>query len=67
MLGLLRRIAALPKPVVAVVRGHVRAGGVGLVGACDVAVVTDDSTVRLHRVAARTGAGGHLADDPRRG
>ena len=44
MLALLRLIAAHPKPVVAAVRGHVRAGGIGLVGACDVAVVTDDST-----------------------
>jgi enoyl-CoA hydratase len=44
MLGLLRSIAGLPKPVVAAVRGHVRAGGLGLVGACDVALVTDEST-----------------------
>lgn len=44
MLGLLKAIAALPKPVVAAVRGHVRAGGIGLVGACDVALVSDDST-----------------------
>lgn len=44
MLALLRTIVAHPKPVVAAVRGHVRAGGIGLVGACDVAVVTDDST-----------------------
>jgi enoyl-CoA hydratase len=44
MLGLLRSIVALPKPVVAAVSGHVRAGGLGLVGACDVALVTDDST-----------------------
>jgi enoyl-CoA hydratase len=44
MLALLRQIAALPKPVVAAVRGHVRAGGIGLVGACDVAVVADNST-----------------------
>jgi enoyl-CoA hydratase/carnithine racemase len=44
MLALLRQIAVHPKPVVAAVRGHVRAGGLGLVGACDVALVTDDST-----------------------
>ena len=44
LLGLLRLVAALSTPVVAVVRGHVRAGGVGLVGACDVALATDDST-----------------------
>jgi enoyl-CoA hydratase/carnithine racemase len=44
LLGLLRLVVELSKPVVAVVRGHVRAGGIGLVGACDVAVVTDTST-----------------------
>jgi enoyl-CoA hydratase len=44
MLGLLRAIATLPKPVVAAVRGHVRAGGIGMVGACDLAVVTADSS-----------------------
>src|SRR5262245_15317315 len=36
--ALLRAIVALPKPVVARVDGHVRAGGLGLVGACDIAV-----------------------------
>jgi enoyl-CoA hydratase len=30
--------------VAAVVRGHVRAGGLGLVGACDLAIVTEDAT-----------------------
>lgn len=44
LLGLLRTIAEHPMPVVAVVKGHVRAGGLGLVGACDVAVVTRHST-----------------------
>jgi enoyl-CoA hydratase/carnithine racemase len=44
LLDLLRTLVALPTPVVAVVRGHVRAGGVGLVGACDFALVTDSST-----------------------
>ncbi len=44
LLGLLRTVVSLGTPVVAVVRGHVRAGGVGLVGACDVALATDDST-----------------------
>ncbi|KAB1988467.1 enoyl-CoA hydratase family protein [Streptomyces triticiradicis] len=36
--GLLRRIVELRKPVVARVDGHVRAGGLGLLGACDIAV-----------------------------
>ena len=38
MLDLLRQIVELAKPVVARVDGHVRAGGVGLVGACDIAL-----------------------------
>ncbi len=44
LLSLLRRILELPKPVVAQVRGHVRAGGIGLVGACDLAVVAETSS-----------------------
>ncbi|MEV0258375.1 enoyl-CoA hydratase family protein [Streptomyces sp. NPDC050732] len=36
--ALLRQLVALPKPVAARVDGHVRAGGLGLLGACDVAV-----------------------------
>ncbi|MEV0278073.1 enoyl-CoA hydratase family protein [Streptomyces sp. NPDC050610] len=35
---LLRTVVELPKPVVARVTGHVRAGGLGLLGACDIAV-----------------------------
>ncbi|MFF2526840.1 enoyl-CoA hydratase family protein [Streptomyces liangshanensis] len=35
--SLMRRIVELPKPVVARVTGHVRAGGLGLLGACDLA------------------------------
>ncbi|GHG65311.1 enoyl-CoA hydratase family protein [Streptomyces griseocarneus] len=42
--GLLRGIVELPKPVVAAVRGHVRAGGLGLVGACDIAMAGEAST-----------------------
>jgi enoyl-CoA hydratase len=44
MLGLLRQIVALPKPVVAQLNGHVRAGGVGLVGACDIAIAGPATT-----------------------
>ncbi|QCX77348.1 putative enoyl-CoA hydratase [Streptomyces sp. YIM 121038] len=36
--ALMRRILTLPKPVVARVAGHARAGGLGLVAACDIAV-----------------------------
>ncbi len=35
ILTLLHTVVALPKPVVAAVTGHVRAGGLGLLGACD--------------------------------
>jgi enoyl-CoA hydratase len=44
LLGLLTAVVALSKPVVALVRGHVRAGGLGLVGACDLALVSNQST-----------------------
>ncbi|KAB1147245.1 enoyl-CoA hydratase family protein [Streptomyces luteolifulvus] len=40
MAGLLRQIVELPKPVVARVTGHVRAGGLGLLGACDIAAAS---------------------------
>lgn len=43
-LDLLRAVVALETPVIAVVHGHVRAGGLGLVGACDLALVTSSST-----------------------
>jgi enoyl-CoA hydratase/methylglutaconyl-CoA hydratase len=44
LLTLLRTILELPKPVVAKVSGHVRADGIGLVGACDLAVVAETSS-----------------------
>jgi enoyl-CoA hydratase len=44
---LLRRILKLPIPVIAAVDGHVRAGGLGLVGACDIAVAGPASTFAL--------------------
>src|SRR6201999_330945 len=44
---LLRRILMLPMPVIAAVDGHVRAGGLGLVGACDIAVAGPASTFAL--------------------
>ncbi len=39
-----------PKPVVARVGGHARAGGLGLVAACDVAVTTRDATFAFSEV-----------------
>jgi enoyl-CoA hydratase len=47
---LLRQIVQLPKPVVGVVRGHVRAGGLGLLGACDVVVASEGSDFALTEV-----------------
>lgn len=44
---LMRAIVELPKPVVAKIDGHVRAGGMGLVGACDIAVAGPSSTFAL--------------------
>jgi enoyl-CoA hydratase len=44
---LLQRILKLPLPVIAAVDGHVRAGGLGLVGACDIAVAGRSSTFAL--------------------
>jgi len=44
LLGLLRAVVAHPRPVVARVDGHVRAGGLGLVAACDVVVAGRAST-----------------------
>ncbi|SHH21496.1 Enoyl-CoA hydratase [Jatrophihabitans endophyticus] len=50
MLGLLRTVVELPKPVVARVDGAVRAGGVGIVGACDIAVVGPTTTFAFTEV-----------------
>ncbi|MFE0693147.1 enoyl-CoA hydratase family protein [Streptomyces sp. NPDC058869] len=45
--GLMREIVALPKPVVARVTGYVRAGGLGLLAACDIAVAGGASSFAL--------------------
>jgi enoyl-CoA hydratase len=50
LVGLLRQIIELPKPVVARVRGHVRAGGLGLLGACDIAAASTDATFAFTEV-----------------
>ncbi len=47
MTALLRAIVSAPLPVIAAVDGHVRAGGFGLVGACDIAVAGPGSTFAL--------------------
>ncbi|KAA0082773.1 enoyl-CoA hydratase family protein [Mycolicibacterium sp. P9-64] len=47
MTHLLRAILELPIPVIAAVDGHVRAGGLGLIGACDMVVAGPASTFAL--------------------
>ena len=43
-------LAEVPQPVVARVAGHVRAGGMGLVAACDLAVAAHDATFAFTEV-----------------
>ncbi|MFG2600546.1 enoyl-CoA hydratase family protein [Streptomyces sp. NPDC048462] len=45
--ALMRQIVTLPKPVVARVTGHVRAGGLGLLGSCDISVAGPGATFAL--------------------
>ena len=47
MVELMRTILELPKPVIAHVDGHVRAGGFGLLGATDIALAGQKSTFAL--------------------
>ncbi|MCK5241216.1 enoyl-CoA hydratase/isomerase family protein [bacterium] len=46
----LTSIYTAPQPVIAVVQGAVKAGGVGLAGACDVIVATEQSTFEMTEV-----------------
>ncbi|MEU6374487.1 enoyl-CoA hydratase family protein [Streptomyces sp. NPDC046909] len=50
LVGLLRQIVELPKPVLARVTGHVRAGGLGLLAACDIGVASTDATFAFTEV-----------------
>lgn len=50
LVGLLRQIVELPKPVVARVTGHVRAGGLGLLAACDISVAAHTATFAFTEV-----------------
>lgn len=50
LVGLLRQIVELPRPVVARVTGHVRAGGLGLLAACDIAAASTESTFAFTEV-----------------
>lgn len=50
LVDLQRRIATLTKPVVTRVHGNVRAGGIGIVAASDIAVSADDATYAFTEV-----------------
>lgn len=50
LVDLQRRIATLPKPVVARVHGSVRAGGIGIVASADIAVAAHDATFAFSEV-----------------
>jgi enoyl-CoA hydratase len=50
LVDLMRQVAALPKPVVARVNGHVRAGGLGLLAACDISVAGEAATFAFSEV-----------------
>lgn len=46
----LTAVVSAPKPVIARVNGHVRAGGMGLVAACDLAVAPESATFAFSEV-----------------
>ncbi|MBJ7906665.1 enoyl-CoA hydratase family protein [Streptomyces sp. DSM 110735] len=50
LVGLLRQIVELPQPVVARVTGHVRAGGLGLLAACDITAASREATFAFTEV-----------------
>lgn len=50
IVDLMRRIVTLSKPVVARVAGPVRAGGIGLVAACDIVIASEEATFALTEV-----------------
>jgi enoyl-CoA hydratase len=50
LVGLLKHVLELRKPVLARVAGHVRAGGLGLLAACDIAVATPAATFAFTEV-----------------
>ena len=48
--ALLKLIVTMPKPVVGSIDGHVRAGGLGLIGACDIVLAGPASTFAFSEV-----------------
>ena len=49
LVALLETLMTADKPVVARLAGPARAGGIGLVAACDFAIAADDRHLRVHR------------------
>jgi len=47
---LLLKIFESPKPVIALIYGDVKAGGTGLVAACDIVIASDDTTFELSEI-----------------
>jgi enoyl-CoA hydratase len=50
IMTVLTTIVELDKPVLAKIGGHVRAGGMGIIGACDIAVATDAASFAFTEV-----------------
>jgi enoyl-CoA hydratase/methylglutaconyl-CoA hydratase len=50
LVDLQRRIVTFPKPVVTRLHGNVRAGGIGIVAASDIAISADDATYAFTEV-----------------
>ncbi|MFF0228486.1 enoyl-CoA hydratase family protein [Streptomyces sp. NPDC004629] len=50
LVALLRQLVELDKPVVARITGHVRAGGLGLLAACDIAAAVTEATFAFTEV-----------------
>lgn len=50
LVAILKKILNSPKPVIARVNGPTRAGGIGLVAACDIAVAVDSATFAFSEV-----------------
>jgi enoyl-CoA hydratase len=50
VIALLRSMVEVPKPVVGSIDGHVRAGGLGLIGACDIVLAGPKSTFAFTEV-----------------
>ena len=64
IVALQRQIVTLTKPVVTQLHGAVRAGGIGIVAASDIAIAADDATFALTEVKLGLAAGDHLAHRP---